>query len=173
EDIRLMNHTANELIAERKRQPNPEAFKDLLGLMLSGKDPKTGQGLSDENIRYQMTTFLIAGHETTSGLLTFTLYEILANPPVLEKARSEVDRVLGNETPRYEHLAQLTYVDQVLKETLRLWPTAPGFGLYPYAQETTIGGYPVRNDQIILVLTPMLHRDPKVWEDAERFDPER
>ncbi len=174
EDIRLMHHIASELIAERRRQPHPEAFKDLLGLMLTGKDPKTGQGLSDENIRNQMTTFLTAGHETTSGLLTFTLYELLANPHTLEKARAEAERVLGNQTPRFEHLTELTYIDQVLKETLRLWPTAPAFAVHPYAPETTIGGgYPVRSDQVILILTPMLHRDPGVWHDPERFDPDR
>jgi cytochrome P450 / NADPH-cytochrome P450 reductase len=173
EDISLMHHTADELIAERKKQAHPEAFKDLLSLMLAGKDPKTGQGLSDHNIRCQMTTFLTAGHETTSGLLSFTLYELLANPATLAKARAEVDSVLAGETPRFEHLAKLGYVDQALKETLRLWPTAPGFALSPYEKKTTIGGYPVRNDQIILVLTPMLHRDPKVWADPERFDPER
>jgi len=174
EDSRLMHHIGDELIAQRKRQPHPEQIKDLLSLMLYGKDPQTGQGLSEQNIGFQMTTFLTAGHETTSGLLSFAFYEMLNSPATLAKARAEADRVLGNQTPRFEHLAQLTYVDQVLKETLRLWPTAPAFALYPYAAETTIGGgYPVRHDQVILVLTPMLHRDPKVWDDPERFDPER
>lgn len=174
EDIRLMHHIGSELIAERRRQGGSETKKDLLSLMLSGKDPQTGEGLSDENIGFNMVTFLTAGHETTSGLLTFTVYELLSNPKTLEKAQAEVDRVLGNETPRFEHLAQLVYVDQVLKETLRLWPTAPAFAVHPYAKETTIGGgYVVRNGDVILVLTPMLHRDPKVWDDPERFDPER
>ena len=142
--------------------------------MLEGKDPQTGRGLSDENIRFQMITFLTAGHETTSGLLTFTLYELLDNPACLAKARGEVDRVLGNQNPRFEHLSQLTYIDQVLKETLRLWPIASAFAVQPYENETTIGGkYRVTQDQVILVFLPALHRDPKVWVDPERFDPER
>jgi cytochrome P450 / NADPH-cytochrome P450 reductase len=175
EDIRFMHQIANEVIAQRKAVGyNPEG-KDLLDLMLSGKDPETGEGLSDENIGFQMVTFLTAGHETTSGLLSFALYGLLENPDILMKAHAEVARVLGNDGPRFEHLAQLTYIDQVLKETLRLWPTAPVFALYPYEEETTIGGgYTVRNDQTIIVLIPMLHRDPKVWgDDAERFDPDR
>lgn len=174
EDIRLMHQIADELIAERKKRGHSTGHKDILGTMLSATDPQTGEPLSDENVRYQIVTFLIAGHETTSGLLSFTLYELLRHPAVLERARAEVERILGNTTPRFEHLAQLTYLDQVLKETLRLWPTAPAFAVYPYDPETTIGGgYPVRHDQTLFILTPMLHRDPTVWgEGAERFDPD-
>src|SRR5215470_2526464 len=107
--------------------------------MLNGRDPQTGEGLSDENIRYQMVTFLIAGHETTSGLLSFTFYELLRHPEVVERGRAEVERVLPNEEPRFEHLQHLTYLDQILKESLRLWPTAPAFAVYPY-KETIVGG---------------------------------
>ena len=173
EDIRFMHQIANELIAQRKQHGDPHGKKDILSAMLNIRDSHTGDRLSDENIRYQMVTFLIAGHETTSGLLSFTLYELLKNPEVLARAREEVERVLGNETPRFEHLPQLIYIDQVLKETLRLWPTAPAFAVYPYEETTTLGGqYPVRRDQTLLILTPMLHRDPAVWgADAERFDP--
>jgi cytochrome P450 / NADPH-cytochrome P450 reductase len=175
EDVRLMHHTADELIAERKRMENPAEIQDLLGLMLAGKDPKTGERLSDTNIRFQMITFLTAGHETTSGLLTFALYLLLQHPDKLARLRAEVDHVLGNENPRYEHLAKLTYLDRVLKETLRLWPTAPVFSVHPYDQETLIGGkYRIRNDENVLILLPMLHRDPKVWgADVERFEPDR
>jgi cytochrome P450/NADPH-cytochrome P450 reductase len=174
EDIRLMHQIADELIARRKKSGDLQGQKDILSTMLNAKDPQTGEGLSDENIRYQMVTFLIAGHETTSGLLTFTIYELLRQPEVLARAREEVERVLGNETPRFEHLQQLTYIDQTLKESLRLWPTAPAFAVYPYEETTTLGGkYPVRNDQTLLVLIPMLHRDPAVWgADAETFDPD-
>src|SRR3978361_1451698 len=92
----------------------------------------------------------------------------------MAQAHAEVARVLGNDAPRFEHLAQLTYLDQILKETLRLWPTAPAFALYPYAQETLLGGqYHIRNDQTIMVLAPMLHRDPMVWgANAEVFNPD-
>src|SRR5204862_2850776 len=109
-----------------------------------------------------------AGHETTSGLLTFTSYELLRNPEVRERARAHVDEVLGNRAPRFEDLARLGYLDQILKETLRLWPTAPAFAVQPY-EDTTIGGrhgegrYDVRRGQTLLVLTPQLHRDPAVW----------
>ena len=113
-DIHYMHQFADRLIARRKQ--NPTSKNDLLNRMLQGRDPITGEGLDDENIRYQMVTFLIAGHETTSGLLSFALYELLKNPQVLARARAHVDEVLGNDTPRFEHLAKLTYIDLILKE---------------------------------------------------------
>ncbi|MBV8357962.1 MAG: cytochrome P450, partial [Deltaproteobacteria bacterium] len=173
EDIRLMHQMADEVIAKRKKLRDGAQARDILGIMLDAKDPQTGERLSDENIRYQMVTFLIAGHETTSGLLSFTLYELLRHPEVVERARAEVERVLRNEEPRFEHLQQLTYLDQILKESLRLWPTAPAFAVYPY-EDTIVGGkYRIRSDQTLLILLPMLHRDPKVWgTDAEEFNPD-
>lgn len=180
EDIRVMNQVADQLIAHRKANPLPEGQSDILDTMLGAADPETGERLSDENVRNQMITFLIAGHETTSGLLSFAVYELLRNPDVLAAARAHVDEVLEGRFPTYADLPKLGYIDQVLRETLRLWPTAPAFGLYPY-EPTTIGGstpgaadgIAVQPDSTILVLTPMLHRDPNAWPDPERFDPGR
>ena len=93
---------------------------------------------------------------------------------MLAKARAEVDRVLGGEVPRFEQVGQLHYVDQILRETLRLWPTAPAFALHARQENTLLGGrYPVGPEDLLMVLIPTLHRDPAVWKDPERFDPER
>ncbi|OUM02409.1 bifunctional cytochrome P450/NADPH--P450 reductase [Variovorax sp. JS1663] len=174
DDLTLMRQIADELIAERKRDPEGAQKKDLLGIMLQGRDPVTGEGLSDENIRYQLLTFLIAGHETTSGMLSFATYFLVKNPRVLAKARAEVDAVLGDEVPRIEHIGKLRYVEQVLMEALRIWPTAPAFSLRPN-EDTVIGGrYAIRRRDTVMVLSAMLHRDPKVWgDDVEAFHPER
>ncbi|MGZ8259006.1 MAG: bifunctional cytochrome P450/NADPH--P450 reductase [Caldimonas sp.] len=174
DDVRLMHDVADALIAERKRDPEGATKKDLLGLMLQGRDPLTGEGLSDENIRYQLVTFLIAGHETTSGLLSFATYFLCKNPEVLKKARAEVDAALGGEMPRIEHLARLRYIEQILMESLRIWPTAPAFALRPLGDTVIAGKYPVTKRDTLMVLTPVLHRDPKVWgDDVEAFRPER
>ncbi len=174
EDKRLMDEIADQLIADRRRHPLPAGEHDILDTMLTATDPQTGERLSDENVRYQLVTFLIAGHETTSGLLTFTLYELLRHPEILERARAHVDDVLGNRAPTFPDLARLGYLDQILKETLRLWPTAPAFAVRPY-EDTVLGGrYPVPAGRTLLVLTPQLHRDPAVWgPDPEAFDPDR
>ena len=174
EDNALMFEVAEQIISDRRRNPSPAGSEDILDTMLNAADPVTGERLSDENIRYQMVTFLIAGHETTSGLLSFTLYELLRHPGVLAKARAQVDEVLGTESARFEHLPRLGYLDQILKETLRLWPTAPAFNVAPF-QDTTLGGrYEVAAGQPIMVLLPRLHRDKAAWgEDAGLFDPDR
>ncbi|MDO5053082.1 MAG: cytochrome P450 [Pseudoclavibacter sp.] len=179
-DVRTMHEVADELIAHRRSHPLPDGRRDILDDMLRASDPKTGERLSDENVRYQMVTFLIAGHETTSGLLSFALYELLRNPETTARARAVVDEVLDGRFPEYEDLPRLGFLDQILRETLRLWPTAPAFAVYPY-EPTTIGGtapgaedgYAVRPEDTILVLVPGLHRDPAVWEQPDRFDPDR
>jgi cytochrome P450 / NADPH-cytochrome P450 reductase len=141
---------------------------------LNGVDPVTGEKLSDENIGYQMVTFLIAGHETTSGLLSFATYLLLKNPDVLQKARQVVDEVLGDEMPRVDHLARLRYIEQVLTESLRIWPTAAAFSVKPLRDTNLAGKYPLTPDDTVLIFEPMLHRDPTVWGgDAEAFRPER
>jgi cytochrome P450/NADPH-cytochrome P450 reductase len=170
-NLAVMNDLVDQVV--RERRANPVASRDLLNLMLTDADPHTGERLDDLNIRFQVLTFLIAGHETTSGLLTFALYLLMAHPGVLAQAYAEVDRILPGDTrPQYAHMARLDVIDRVLKEALRLWPTAPAYTVAPYA-DTTLGGYPVAKEQRIVVLTPSLHRDPAVWADAETFDIDR
>jgi cytochrome P450 / NADPH-cytochrome P450 reductase len=177
ESISYMNSMVDEIITRRKANLDPSTERDLLDYMLNGVDKETGEPLDDVNIRYQIITFLIAGHETTSGLLSFTMYYLLNNPEVLAKAYDEVDRVLGGDlstAPTYEQVKQLQYVSQILKESLRLWPTAPAFTRHPY-EPTVLGGkYQIDQQDQLTVLIPMLHRDPKIWgENSEEFDPDR
>jgi cytochrome P450/NADPH-cytochrome P450 reductase len=170
-DVAAMFKLVDDVIAERRRHPTDS--NDLLNLMLNAVDPETKTRLEDVNIRYQVITFLIAGHETTSGLLSFAIYLLLRNPSVLAQAYAEVDRVLGAATPEYGMLAQLDVIDRVLKETLRLWPTAPAITLGAY-EDTSIGnGFPIAKDYPVQLLIAALHRDPAVWENPEAFDIDR
>ena len=176
-DVAFMNKMVDEIVAERRK--NAEAAddkKDMLGAMMTGVDRATGEQLDDVNIRYQINTFLIAGHETTSGLLSCTLYALLKHPDVLKKAYEEVDRVLGpdiNARPTYQQVTQLTYITQILKEALRLWPPAPAYGIAPLKDETIGGKYKLKKNTFITVLVLALHRDPSVWgPNPDAFDPE-
>lgn len=177
QDVGFMNGIADRIIKERREIPADDETKpDLLGFMLAGIDKQSGERLDDVNIRYQMNTFLIAGHETTSGMLSFAVYFLLNNPHVLQKAYEEVDRVLGrdvNAKPTAQQVNQLVYIGQILKESLRLWPTAPAFGLYPYQNETIGEKYKLKKRTFVTVLTAMLHRDKSVWgPQAEVFNPD-
>ena len=171
-DIATMSALVDELILQRRQAPSNN--DDLLNRMLNSVDPKTGEKLDDLNIRYQVITFLIAGHETTSGMLSFALSLLLRHPDILEQAYAEVDRILpGDTVPEYEHIAKLNVLERVLKETLRLWPTAPALVVAPY-EDTLIGGrYRIARDQWTTVILPALHRDPKVWDDPESFNIDR
>jgi cytochrome P450/NADPH-cytochrome P450 reductase len=174
EDTAFMNDLVDAIIAERRAQGAAGDTTDLLGRMLTGVDKQTGEGLPDSNIRAQCITFLIAGHETTSGLLSFAIYYLMKNPAMLQRARAEADQVLAaTAQPSFEQVQRLRYVRQVLEEALRLWPTAPGFSRYPYS-DTVIGGrYAIPAHTPITVLTPALHRDTSVWgSDAWEFNPD-
>src|ERR1700733_10808195 len=177
EDVAFMNKMVDEIIAERRTNAEAaEGKKDMLGAMMTGVDRATGTQLDDVNIRYQINTFLIAGHETTSGLLSCTIYALLKHPEVLKKAYEEVDRVLGpdvNVRPTYQQVTQLTYITQVLKEALRMWPPAPAYGIAPLKDETIGGKYKLRKNTFVTVLVLALHRDPSVWgPNPDAFNPE-
>lgn len=173
QDIRSMFTLVDHIIAERKEHPQ-EGADDLLSHMLNGKDPETGETLDDENIRYQIITFLIAGHETTSGLLSFAIYYLMKNPDKLAKAQAEADQILKDPVPTYNQVRNLKYIRMVLNEALRLWPTAPAFSLYAKEDTVLAGKYPLQKGDSVSVLIPKLHRDRDAWgDDVEEFRPER
>ena len=173
-DVDYMNTLVDDIIRERRKTGGDQ--NDLLNFMLAGKDPVTGEGLSDENIRYQINTFLIAGHETTSGMLSFALYYLLKNPDVLKKAYAEADAVLGRDVsipPSMAQIGQLNYIRAVLLEALRLWPTAPAFSVSPFEDEVIGGKYKLPKGTFISVLGLSLHRDQSVWgTDPDAFNPD-
>jgi cytochrome P450 / NADPH-cytochrome P450 reductase len=175
EDQAFMAGLVDDLIRKRRAMGDAPDNTDLLGRMITGVDKQTGLTLPDENIRAQCITFLVAGHETTSGLLSFAIYFLLEHPEYLDRARAEVDRVLGGTLqPTFDQVHELTYVRQVLDETLRLWPTASGFRRHA-KQDTVIGDgrYAIPEDLGMMVFSPMLQRDKSIWgEDAEEFNPD-
>src|SRR3954454_18306820 len=170
----FMNDLVDRIIAERRAMGDAAPTDDLLGRMLTGVDKASGEGLPDHNIRAQCITFLVAGHETTSGLLSFTLYYLLKNPRFMERARAEADEVLGTTAqPSFEQVQRLRYTRQVLQESLRLQPTVPVFNRAPYRDEVIGGRWAIPAGTPITVFTPALHRDPSVWgPDAEEYDPD-
>src|ERR1700739_4708298 len=177
-DVAFMNRMVDAIVAERRGNAQAaEGKKDMLGAILTGVVRGTAEQLDDVNIRYQINTFLIAGHETTSGLLSYTLYALLKHPDILNKAYEEVDRVLGGDLeakPTYQQVTHLTYITQILKEALRLWPPAPAYGIAPLKDETIAGGkYKLKRGTFITILVTALPRDPSVWgPNPDAFNPE-
>lgn len=137
-----------------------------LSAMLNGVDPKTGEKMTEDSVIDNMITFLIAGHETTSGLLSFAFFYMLKNPSAYEKAQQEVDEIIGKGPITVEHLSKLPYLNgvslvilteitannlKVLRETLRLSPTAPAIGLH--AKEDTVLGAKYHITKVIIAKT--------------------
>ncbi|KAI7188379.1 cytochrome P450, partial [Hortaea werneckii] len=173
-DIEYMRNLSNDIV--NKRKENPKETKDLLNAMLKGRDPKTGKALGQETIIDNMITFLIAGHETTSGLLSFLFHYLVKSPDAYRKAQEEVDRVIGKGSMEARHLNELPYITACLRETLRLQPTAPAFTVAPHAEggELLGGKYGVNHGEPIIAVLPAVHRDPAVYgEDADEWKPER
>ncbi|MBK8940464.1 MAG: cytochrome P450 [Polyangiaceae bacterium] len=174
-----MREIVDAIVGERRvrMQQALPVPNDLLQVMLVGKDRETGQRLSDENIRNQLITFLAAGHETTSGALAYALYFLCKHPHVASAVAEEVDAVLGRDfsyRPAWEDLERLELCSRVLKEALRLKPTAPAFFKVATRDEVVAGGYAVPKGSRVLVVLPALHTNPRFWgEGAERFDPDR
>jgi unspecific monooxygenase len=171
--IQSMNDLVDDVISARE----PGEGQDLLAMMLASPHPVTGERLDPVNIRNQVITFIVAGHETTSGALSFALYYLTRNPEALAKAQAEVDAMWGDQRdpkPTFTEVTKLRYVRRVLDEAMRLWPTAPGY-LRGAREDVVLGGkYPMREGDHALVMLPLLHRDPTVWgPDPEAFDPDR
>lgn len=165
----------DEIIAARVASGD-RSESDLLGLMLNAEHEADGEKLDLLNVRHQILTFLIAGHETTSGALSFALYFLATNPRVRALAQQETDEILGSDPdaePGFGQIAKFRYIRRVLDETLRLWPTAPGF--VRGARENTVlaGRYPMTTTDQCIVLAAAIHRDPQIWPDPLTFDPDR
>lgn len=175
-DIEYMKGVCKELIEHRRA--NPVEKKDLLNAMLFGRDPKTKERLTDESVVNNMITFLIAGHETTSGMLSFITYYLLKSPDACDKARKEVDTVVGTGPVTVDHLTKLPYLEAIMREALRLTPTAPGFSItsLPGHGDQVIGGgkYHIPDGATIFCNLSAVGRDKTVFgEDADDFRPER
>jgi len=174
-DLAAMERIVDEVIQARRDGAAPEA-SDLLGLMLRTAHPDTGRRLDLVNIRRQVITFIVAGHETTSGALSFALYYLTGDRQALARAQAEVDALWGeggDPEPDFADIPKLRYVRAALDEALRLWPTAPGY-LRVARADTMLGGrYRMNQGDWALVMLPLLHRDPLVWAEPDRFDPDR
>jgi cytochrome P450/NADPH-cytochrome P450 reductase len=175
---RVLEDTVDQIITERRRtlERGGAVPNDILQTMLTARDRVTGQRLPDDNIRAQLITFLVAGHETTSGLLSYALYYLCKNPAVEARLIDEVDRVLGRDysyRPSYADTERLDYTGRVLKEALRLNPTAPAFAKFVQRDTVVAGMYAVPKGSTIVTSLSGLHRDPRNFgPDPERFEPD-
>ncbi len=159
------------ILAERRRTDPEQQPEDLLSILLRERDEETGRGMSDEELRNETITLLLAGHETTANALTWTLYLLARHPEAMDRMSDEVEAVLGDRIPVAADLAALAYTERVVREAMRLFP--PIWILERRAVvEDEIGGYRIPAGSTVEVSPWVTHRHPDFWEEPERFDPD-
>ncbi|MFD5342030.1 cytochrome P450 [Streptomyces hawaiiensis] len=164
-----LEETIPQIIAQYRAGQAPG--DDLLSLVMAATDDD-GRPLSEREVRDQIMSVLAAGVETTASLLAWTLHALADHPEVEQTLGSELDRELGGRTPAYADVQRLSYTRRVLTEVLRLWP--PTWMLSRIALEpTTVAGFAVPAGADVIVSPYALHRDPAVFPEPERLDPDR
>jgi cytochrome P450 len=154
-----------------QRRSSASAHNDLLDMLLNARDD-SGDSMSDLQIRDEVLTIFSAGHETTSNLLSWTLYLLARHPTVLNKLRQELNAVLQGGTPNAEQIQQLVYTRAVLNESLRLRPPAAVM-MRKVSKNIELDGYSLKAGRIAIFSIYNLHHHPEFWPQPEQFDPER
>ena len=157
----------------RARRESPKSGRDdLLSLLLAARDEETGEGMTDRQLRDELVTMYVAGHETTAMAMTWLWYALDQHPEVDRRVRDEIAAVVGDRRPTFDDLARLRYTKQVIQEVLRLYPTV---WMYPrFAdKDVTIDGHRIPAGSTLLLCPYATQRDPAFWPDPEVFDPER
>jgi cytochrome P450 len=165
-----LDGVVNAIIAARRRSGKDEG--DLLSLLMAARDEQTGEGMSDLQLRDEVMTIFLAGHETTANALTWTLYLLSKHPAVWRQLLQEVRSVVGQREPSVEDLPRLEYGMRVLQESMRLYP--PVWVLVRRAEkEERLGGFPIPRHAFVAACAFVSHRNPAVFENPEGFDPDR
>lgn len=176
-DKKFIRAQAEKVIEGRRAHPRAGQAPDMLDAMLTCSDAVTGETLETNNIVNQILTFLVAGSETSANAIAFALYYLSVNGDVADKARAEVDDTWpqrGFPDFRFEQIAKLRYLRQVMEEALRLWPVAPGYFRQAKCDNIIGGGrYSVKQNDWVFVNLLAAHRHPIWGPDADQFNPDR
>ncbi|CAA3022852.1 LUTEIN DEFICIENT 5, chloroplastic [Olea europaea subsp. europaea] len=176
--LKLINDTLDDLIAICKRMVDEEEL-NFHEEYMNEQDPSilhfllaSGDDVSSKQLRDDLMTMLIAGHETSAAVLTWTFYLLVKEPSVMSKLQNEVDSVLGDRFPTIEDMKNLKYTSRVINESLRQYPQPPVL-IRRSMEDDLLGEYPIKRGEDIFISVWNLHRSPKHWDDPEKFNPER
>ncbi|HEY3119150.1 MAG TPA: cytochrome P450 [Vicinamibacteria bacterium] len=166
-----LDETIYRLIAERRREGTDRG--DLLSMLLLARDEQgDGRGMTDLQLRDELMTLFLAGHETTANALTWTWYLLSSNPAAEARLHAEVD-ALGDRIAGFDDLPRLAYTERVFAETMRLYPPAWAVARRPISDYAIPGGGVARPGSSLVMSQYVVHRDPRYFPEPERFDPER
>jgi cytochrome P450 len=167
--VQTFQGIAAQVVAQRRGQGQGQ---DLLSLLLEARDEEDGSRMSDAQVSAQILSLLFAGHETTANTLCWTLYLLGAHPEMQKKLEAELDSVLGGRNPTLADYPKLTYTEMVIKESMRLYPSAWYAERMP-TEDTRLGGLELKAGTPVSICVYATHRDPRFFPQPEAFRPER
>nr|WP_269204795.1 cytochrome P450 [Motilibacter deserti] len=168
--VRRMDAIVQRFIDER-RSGGVEGRDDLLSVLVGANDDETG-GMSDRQLRDEVMTLFVGGHETTALALTWTWHLLAQRPDVLAAVREELDRVLDGRDATSDDVRSLTLLTDVIHESLRLFPPVYAFDRKVLA-DTTVAGHRLRKGTVVVISPWVVHRHPGIYDRPEEFRPER
>jgi cytochrome P450 len=167
--VRELDEIVNRIIRERRASGKDTG--DLLSMLMAARD-EDGSGMTDRQLRDEILTFLLAGHETTAVSLSWTWYLLSQHPEVEQKLHQELSQMLGGRPPQLEDLPQLPYTDKVVKESMRIYPPAWSLAR-TVVKEIELAGFLIPVGANVVMSPWILHRDPRFFEQPEQFNPDR
>ncbi len=156
----------------RQRRETGQDQGDLLSMFMLAKDEETGEQMDDRQLRDEVMTMMLAGHETTSTALSWTWYLLSQHPEEERKLHAELSSVLSGRAPTFENISHLPYTRMILEESMRLYPPAPSFNRQTVVEDR-LGGYHIPAGAHIVIAPYVVHRHLSFWNDPELFRPER
>jgi cytochrome P450 len=165
-----LREAVTALLRARRAAPSPP--DDLMQRLVAARDPETGRAMGDEQLVDNLLTFYLAGHETTAKALTWTLYLLARSAHWSALLEEEVARVTGGGPVEAGHVERLVRVQQVVKESMRLYPPVPMMSRQSVA-EVRLGDRSIKAGTSVLMPIYAIHRHRRRWEDADAFDPDR
>jgi len=170
ESSEVLDKTIYGLIEERRKSTGNHT--DLLAMLLAARDEDDGQGMTDEQVRDEVMTIFVAGHETTANTMSWIFYLLATHPEAEQKLHDELKSVLGGRLPTVEDIPNLTYVNLIISETLRLYPAAWTINR-EVVEPVEIGGHTYEPGDTLMMSQYVMHRQEKYFDDPDEFRPER
>ena len=167
---RALNEIVSALVRERRREGRDHG--DLLSMLIRARDEETGEEMTDDQLRGEALTFLLAGYETTATALSWTWYLLASHPSARQRVRDEVESVIGDRAPTVADVSSLTTTRMVIEESMRLYPPIWAVARQAVGDDE-IGGFAIPARSTVVLSPFVTHRHPGVWSEPDVFDPDR